>query len=132
MPEFLETTVDKFTFRVATDRLYSRDGLWVQPQGGSRALRAVVVAIFPPLYIGRAICLPNGQQAKQWLPSLPWLPSVAESAGSSGIDAKSVITTWPRHRRGRDHGSHGGMFLIGKQNVVSFSSSFRILKARRM
>lgn len=39
MPEFLETTVDKFTFRVATDRLYSRDGLWVfwiQPESGSR------------------------------------------------------------------------------------------------
>src|SRR5512139_3935299 len=39
MPEFLETTVDKFTFRVATDRFYCSDGLWVfwlQPQGGSR------------------------------------------------------------------------------------------------
>ena len=39
MTEFLETTVDKFTFRVATDRLYSRDGLWillVQSQGGNR------------------------------------------------------------------------------------------------
>jgi len=39
MPEFLETTVDKFTFRVATDRLYCSDGLWVfwlQPQGGNR------------------------------------------------------------------------------------------------
>ncbi len=29
MSEYLETTVDKFTFRVATDRLYTRDGLWV-------------------------------------------------------------------------------------------------------
>ncbi len=39
MPEFLETTVDKFIFRVPTDRLYCRDGLWVlwlQPQGGNR------------------------------------------------------------------------------------------------
>lgn len=39
MSEFLETTVDKFIFRVATDRFYSRDGLWVlwtQPQGGTR------------------------------------------------------------------------------------------------
>ncbi len=35
MPEYLETTIDKFTFRVATDRLYAGDGLWVfwvQPQ----------------------------------------------------------------------------------------------------
>lgn len=39
MSEFLRTTVDKFTFLVATDRLYTSDGLWVvwaQPQKGSR------------------------------------------------------------------------------------------------
>jgi glycine cleavage system H protein len=29
MPEYLEATADKFTFRVATDRLYSPEGLWV-------------------------------------------------------------------------------------------------------
>lgn len=29
MSEFLETTVDKFTFRVAADRFYSEQGLWV-------------------------------------------------------------------------------------------------------
>jgi glycine cleavage system H protein len=28
MPEYLETTVDKFTFRVATDRYYTDEGLW--------------------------------------------------------------------------------------------------------
>lgn len=28
MTEFLETTVDKFIFRVATDRLYSVEGIW--------------------------------------------------------------------------------------------------------
>jgi glycine cleavage system H protein len=32
MPEFLETTIDKFIFRVATDRLYSGEGIWVLPQ----------------------------------------------------------------------------------------------------
>jgi glycine cleavage system H protein len=39
MPEFLETVVGKFTFRVATDRFYGRDGLWVlrvQPESGGR------------------------------------------------------------------------------------------------
>ena len=39
MSEFLESTVDKFTFRVATDRFYCRDGLWVfwvQPQSDHR------------------------------------------------------------------------------------------------
>lgn len=29
MPEYLETTVDKFKFKVAQDRLYTRDGVWV-------------------------------------------------------------------------------------------------------
>ena len=33
MPEFLETTVDKFTFRVATDRFYSREGVWAKMEG---------------------------------------------------------------------------------------------------
>jgi len=39
MSEFLETTIDKFTFRVATDRLYSPEGLWVfwvEPRGNNR------------------------------------------------------------------------------------------------
>ena len=38
MPEYLQTTIDKFTFRVATDRVYAPEGvwvLWVQPQGGN-------------------------------------------------------------------------------------------------
>jgi glycine cleavage system H protein len=39
MPEFLETTVDKFIFRVATDRLYSRDGVWVLESGGDGRVR---------------------------------------------------------------------------------------------
>jgi glycine cleavage system H protein len=30
MSEFLEATVDKFTFKVATDRLYSEDHLWLK------------------------------------------------------------------------------------------------------
>jgi glycine cleavage system H protein len=45
MPEFLEVTVDKFTFKVATDRLYTREGLWVLPlpltpeDGGNQQVR---------------------------------------------------------------------------------------------
>jgi glycine cleavage system H protein len=35
MPEYLETTVDKFTFRVATDRLYTAEGVWALDIGGS-------------------------------------------------------------------------------------------------
>lgn len=33
MPEFLETTVDKFIFKVAADRYYSREGVWAQAEG---------------------------------------------------------------------------------------------------
>lgn len=33
MNEFLEYTLDKFTFKVATDRYYSRDGVWVRSDG---------------------------------------------------------------------------------------------------
>ena len=39
MPDFLELTVDKFIFRVATDRLYTSEGIWVLrvlPQEGNR------------------------------------------------------------------------------------------------
>jgi len=35
MPEYLETQVDKFFFKVATDRLYSREGVWVKKEGAS-------------------------------------------------------------------------------------------------
>ena len=33
MTEFLETVVDKFTFKVATDRLYSPEGMWAKAEG---------------------------------------------------------------------------------------------------
>ena len=39
MAEYLEATVDKFTFKVPTDRFYCREGLWVlwlQPRGDNR------------------------------------------------------------------------------------------------
>jgi glycine cleavage system H protein len=34
MPDYLETTVDKFIFKVATDRLYNSDGTWVKEEDG--------------------------------------------------------------------------------------------------
>ena len=39
MPEYLETSVDKFIFRVATDRLYSREGVWVRDAGAPGRVR---------------------------------------------------------------------------------------------
>lgn len=34
MLEYLEYTLDKFTFRVATDRFYNRDGVWAREEEG--------------------------------------------------------------------------------------------------
>lgn len=34
MSEFLEYTLDKFTFRVATDRYYNADGVWAKEENG--------------------------------------------------------------------------------------------------
>jgi glycine cleavage system H protein len=45
MPEYLETTADKFTFRVATDRLYTPQGTWVRVEGNGRV--RVGLADFP-------------------------------------------------------------------------------------
>jgi glycine cleavage system H protein len=33
MTQYLEVRVDKFIFRVATDRRYSAEGLWAKPEG---------------------------------------------------------------------------------------------------
>ena len=33
MPEILEVTIDKFTFRVPTDRVYNEEGLWALVEG---------------------------------------------------------------------------------------------------
>ena len=35
MPEFLELKVDKFSFKVATDRLYSPEGVWARAEGNT-------------------------------------------------------------------------------------------------
>jgi len=34
MSGFLETTVDKFTFKVATDRFYNEEGVWAKEETG--------------------------------------------------------------------------------------------------
>lgn len=36
MPEYLETKADKFTFRVATDRLYTPEGVWALAESRTR------------------------------------------------------------------------------------------------
>lgn len=33
MSDFLEITVDKFTFKVAADRYYTHEGVWAKPSG---------------------------------------------------------------------------------------------------
>ena len=39
MPKYLEMTADKFTFRVATDRLYTPEGVWILPELESKRVR---------------------------------------------------------------------------------------------
>ncbi len=39
MPDYLETTVDKFIFRVATDRLYCAAGIWIAEEQGGALVR---------------------------------------------------------------------------------------------
>jgi glycine cleavage system H protein len=34
MSDYLETTIDKFTFKVATDRFYNSEGVWVKEETG--------------------------------------------------------------------------------------------------
>lgn len=34
MSDFLETTVNKFTFKVATDRFYNHEGIWAKEENG--------------------------------------------------------------------------------------------------
>ncbi len=38
MPEYLEYTLDKFTFKVATDRLYNSAGVWAKAEGDQVAV----------------------------------------------------------------------------------------------
>jgi glycine cleavage system H protein len=51
MPEYLETTADKFTFRVATDRLYTREGVWALFDGTSKHVQ-VGLADYPQQHSG--------------------------------------------------------------------------------
>ena len=46
MPEYLEMMADKFTFRVATDRLYSPEGVWVLPQPDGTRVRVGLADYF--------------------------------------------------------------------------------------
>ena len=51
MPEYLETTADKFTFRVATDRLYTPQGVWVKPDPNITRIR-IGLADYPQQHKG--------------------------------------------------------------------------------
>ncbi len=36
MPDYLQTMIDKFTFRIAKNRLYTSDGVWLLPTSAQR------------------------------------------------------------------------------------------------
>lgn len=46
MPEYLQTTIDKFTFRVAKDRLYVPEGIWILPVSSPTARVRIGVTDF--------------------------------------------------------------------------------------
>ncbi len=46
MTKYLECTADKFTFRVATDRLYTREGVWVLPEAEGKRVRVGLADYF--------------------------------------------------------------------------------------
>lgn len=51
MPEYLQATADKFTFRVATDRLYTPEGVWVLSEPDGRRVQ-VGLADYPQQHHG--------------------------------------------------------------------------------
>ena len=51
MPEYLETVADKFTFRVATDRLYTTQGVWIKPSPTASRVR-IGLADYPQQHNG--------------------------------------------------------------------------------
>jgi len=51
MPEYLETVADKFTFRVATDRLYTTQGVWIKPEPTAKRIR-IGLADYPQQHSG--------------------------------------------------------------------------------
>jgi glycine cleavage system H protein len=51
MTKYLELTADKFTFRVATDRLYSPEGVWILPEPVAKRVR-VGLADYPQQHNG--------------------------------------------------------------------------------
>lgn len=51
MPDYLETTADKFIFRVASDRHYTAQGVWARPESNASLVR-VGLADYPQQHHG--------------------------------------------------------------------------------
>ena len=71
MTEFFHATVDKFTFLVAKDRLYTEDGVWVLPiHGGQGPLVRLGVTDFFQQHNGD-VASANIQPAETQLAPVP-------------------------------------------------------------
>lgn len=127
MPEFLETTVDKFTFRVATDRFYTRDGLWALAEGNrvrvgvtdfmqQRSGDIAFVTVRPPgtqlaagddfvdvesIKVNIALPSPVGGSILEGNPALSTTPEIVnQDPYGDGWLALIAVTDWEAERRG--------------------------------
>jgi glycine cleavage system H protein len=102
MPKYLETTADKFTFRVATDRLYTAEGVWILPERGSTRVRVgladylqqhngdVAFANVKPL----STRLAAGEQLAE-IETIKAMVEVAAPVGGSIVEVNGALDTAP-------------------------------------
>ncbi len=102
MPKYLETTADKFTFRVATDRLYTAEGVWILPEPGSTRVR-VGLADYLQQHNGDvafANVKPVGTRLAvgEWMAEIETIKAMVEVAapvGGSIVEVNSALDTAP-------------------------------------
>jgi hypothetical protein len=100
MPKFLEMTADKFTFRVATDRLYSPEGVWVLPEPDTTRVR-VGLADYLQQHNGD-VAFANVKPAGTKLTAgvcFDKIPSVVDSGlTDDGFGCSSWFANWIPHK----------------------------------
>jgi glycine cleavage system H protein len=102
MPEYLETTADKFTFRVATDRLYTPQGVWAKPDPATKRVR-IGLADYPQQHNGDvafANVKPTGNQVTAGgliaeIETIKAMVEVAAPIGGTVVEVNVALTAAP-------------------------------------